>query len=319
MKRLKSLKLSAILLAAVLAVGACKKNATPPPFNEDVDLDGKKINDSSLIHPENYLLSAAILNPTPADLSKYVVITAHGFSATNFEWSEFNDWSKGKTDLLVSRVLLGGHGRDYEDFKLATWIDWQAPIIEEYNKLRQMGYQKISIAGSSTGCPLVLNLVANNKINTDVLKHLFFIDPIILPSNKSLSLVKVIGPLLGYTETTMAPGENGYWYKFLPEKALQELEHITKKERKELEKGIVLPSNVTLNVYKAEQDGSADPASAVLLDQGVKTSDGSSISVVMVNTDMHVFTRLRGRESITSEQRNLQLQTFQEIYSELKN
>jgi carboxylesterase len=298
-------------------MSSCKKDSSNPPIDENVDLDGTKINDSSLSHPASFLLSAAIPSPTPADLSKPVVIAAHGFSASTFEWTEFRDWAKAENNFYTSIVLLGGHGRDYADFKAASWEDWQAPIITEYNKLRGLGYKKINIVGSSTGCPLVLDMVASGKISPDVLKHLFFIDPIIIPSNKTLSLVSVVGPVISYTTTSLDPGENGFWYKYRPQQALKELNDITREERKKLEKGITLPSGVTLKVYKAEKDDAADPASAVLLQKGIKLADGSGIDVEMVNSNIHVFTRLHGRATITADEKNLQLKTFEEIQAAL--
>ncbi len=298
-------------------ISSCSKNSSIPPIDDKVDLDGGKFPDSSLITPSHYLLSAAIPNPTAADLAKPVIITVHGFTACNFEWTEFRDWSKSFSDFNVSLVLLGGHGRDYETFRKSSWADWQSPIIEEYNKLRDLGYQKISFIASSTGCPLVLNMITTNKINADVLKHVFFIDPIIISSNKTLSLVSVLGPLLKYSPSTLDPGENGYWYKYRPQEALKQLEKLIKKERKELEKGITLPEGVSLKVYKSEKDGSADPASAVLLSKGLKTSNGNNIDVEMINSSLHVFTRLHGRATITSSDTDLQLKTFQEIHSAL--
>ncbi|MBK7817638.1 MAG: hypothetical protein IPJ60_08850 [Sphingobacteriaceae bacterium] len=162
-----------IAFLAFLFVVSCKKEKLPP-IDDKIDLDGKQVNDSSLIDPSAFLLSSAIPNPTSTDLQKHVIITAHGFSATNFEWLEFSSWSKGKSDLLVSRVLLGGHGRDYADFQKAKWEDWQKPIIDEYDRLVSIGYKNISLAGSSTGCPLIIEMIASNKIVTDNLKHIFW-------------------------------------------------------------------------------------------------------------------------------------------------
>lgn len=288
-----------------------------PPIDDKVDLDGKIINDSSLTNPGAYLLSAAIPNPSGTDLNKKVVITVHGFGASNFEWTEFRDWARAKPDLYTSLVLLGGHGRDYEDYKAASWENWQAPIIEEYNKLRNQGYINISILASSTGCPLVLEMIRSGRISTDVLKHLFFIDPIIIPSNKTLSTIPILGKAIGYTETELDPGENGFWYKYRPQEALKELEKLTRQERKALEDGVVLPAGVSLKVYKSEKDGSADPISAVLIYRGVSHTDGSGIQTEMMNSDLHVFTRLHGRNTITQEQIELQQRTFEEVYNTL--
>ena len=288
-----------------------------PPIDETIDLDGALINDSSLSHPENYLLSAAILNPTAQDLSKPVIIAVHGFSASTFEWVEFRDFAQQTGDFYTSIVLLGSHGRDYEDFKSGTWEDWQKPIIDEYNALRSKGYTNISFVGSSTGCPLILEAIKEEKINADVLKNIFLIDPIVVPSNKTLSVVGVVGPLLSYTASEMETGENGYWYKYRPYQALKELNILTKLVRKDLEKGFELPANVKMTVYKSKKDGSADPISAVLIKEGIDLYGGNEITVKMLDSELHVFTRLAGRVDVTASDLLLQQNTFNEIKTAL--
>ncbi len=296
---------------------ACKKSDKQPPIDNTVDLDGTIINDSSLTHPENFLLSVANPAPTQQEKSTPVLIAVHGFSATTFEWLEFKNFVKNNGSVLISVVLLGGHGRDYADFKQASWEDWQAPLITEYNALRALGYTNISFVGSSTGCPLILDAIQAQKISSDVLKHLFFIDPIIIPSNKTLSLVSAVGPALGYSETTMEQGENGFWYKYRPYQALEQLNDFTQLMRKKLEDGITLPNNVNLTVYKSVGDGSADPLSAVLLHNGVKLSSNQPILVYMKYSYLHVFTRLLGRKSFTPKDKQNQYDTFNEILAAL--
>lgn len=306
-----------IFLSFLVVTISCKKGGKMPPIDENVDLDGTKINDSSINYPANFLLSAAIPNPTAADLAKPVVICIHGYSATTYEWTEFRDWSKTKNDFYTSLVLLGGHGRDYEDFKNASWEDWQAPIITEYNKLRGLGYKNINIVASSTGSPLVINMIREGKINTDVLKHIYMIDPLVTASNKTLSLAPGLKFFVSYVKTDLDAGENGHWYKYRPSNSLTQLEKVARLERKAVEKGITLPAGITMKVYKSKRDGTADPTGAVQLHKGIKNSAGDHIPVKMVNSSLHVFTRIQGRDSHTAEDVNLQIQTFEEIHSEL--
>lgn len=296
---------------------SCKKGDKLPPIDNAVDLDGTLINDSSLVYPERFLLSSAKPNPTILELNTPVLIAVHGFSATTFEWIEMRDYAKTSGTFLTSLVLLGGHGRDYADFKAATWENWQQPIIDEYNKLRALGYTNINIAASSTGCPLVLEAIYSSKLEIDVLNNVFFIDPILVPSNKTLSIIKVVGPILKYSESTMEVGENGFWYKYRPYEALDQLNTFIKKVRKKVEKGVVLPGNIYLSVYKSNQDGSADPVSASILFKGVKHNDGSEIKVSVEKSNLHVFTRLRGRNTITTKDTELQQKVFLEIKNEL--
>jgi carboxylesterase len=305
-----------VLLFFVLVI-SCKKEGKMPPINNAVDLDGISINDSSLVFPNHFLLSASNPSPSNADKNKPVVIAVHGFSASTFEWIEFRDFARLNNSFQTSVVLLGGHGRDYEDFRNAKWENWQQPIIDEYNKLRQLGYTHISFIGSSTGCPLILEAIYSGKLTTDVLKHVFFIDPIVVPSNKLLSLVNVVGPVLSYSATEMAQGENGYWYKYRPYQALKELNELTQLVRKKLEKGITFPADVMLKVFKTEKDDAADPISAVLLQKGIKLSNGNNIGLQMIPSNLHVFTRLKGRSVVTSTDIQNQQATFNEIKNSL--
>jgi carboxylesterase len=305
-----------VLLFFVLVI-SCKKEGKMPPINNAVDLDGISINDSSLVFPNHFLLSASNPSPSNADKNKPVVIAVHGFSASTFEWIEFRDFARLNNSFQTSVVLLGGHGRDYEDFRNAKWENWQQPIIDEYNKLRQLGYTNISFIGSSTGCPLIFEAIYSGKLTTDVLKHVFFIDPIVVPSNKLLSLVNVVGPVLSYSATEMAQGENGYWYKYRPYQALKELNELTQLVRKKLEKGITFPADVMLKVFKTEKDDAADPISAVLLQKGIKLSSGNNIGLQMIPSNLHVFTRLKGRSVVTSTDIQNQQATFNEIKNSL--
>jgi carboxylesterase len=307
------MKLFIYLSLSICLFTACKKSEKLPPIDNAIDLDGTTINDSSITYPEKFLLSFA--KPSVPDKSKPVFIAVHGFTATTFEWLEFKNFVKNNGNALISVVLLGGHGRDYSDFKKATWEDWQAPIIKEYNALRELGYTNISLIGSSTGCPLLLEAISANKLNTDVLKNVIFIDPIIVPSTKTLALISAVGPALGYSASTMEQGENGFWYKYRPYQALEQLNSITQIMRKKLEDGITLPDNVSLTVYKAKKDGAADPISAALLYNGITNKE--KLKVTIINSELHVFTRLKGRNVITPEDIELQKTIFNEILSKL--
>lgn len=292
---------------------SCSKQ---PPIDNNTMLDGDKVFDPSIAHPEKYLISAADTNPTEQQKETPVVIAVHGYSATTFEWDEFRHWADSVGKFYVSQVLLGGHGHDYEIFKKATWEDWQKPIINEYRKLDSLGFKKISLIGSSTGCPLILEMVYSGKIKTNNYpKHIMMVDPIIIPSAKTLSLVDYVGPMVGYVKTPLDYGEQGHWYQYRPEESLNQLLEFIDMVRKKLENGIVLPVNTTLKVYKSLKDPSADPVSAVLLYKGTKCHNGNHIDMEMADSKLHVFTRLQGRNSYTAKDKELQLKTFEDIAS----
>jgi carboxylesterase len=309
-----------LIFSIIITLSAC--NPTPEIDNATM-LDGTLISDSSLIQPAKYLISAKYPTPDATQLNTPVIIAAHGYSATTFEWDELRSFSKSDTiakPFFVSQVLLGGHGRDYADFKAATWEDWQSSIITEYNELEKRGYKKIYLAGSSTGAPLIINLIKTGFFNTHLPpKGIFLIDPIIVPANKTLTLVGLLGPVLGYTTTELATGEKGKWYVFRPQETLQELMELIDLTRKDLEKGVVLPQGTFMKVYKSQIDDVADPISALLIYKGIKTATGAKIEVEMEKSKLHVFTRLAGRDSYSVEDKALQQKVFQEIKNKMTN
>jgi carboxylesterase len=302
-------------LATVLLLAVSTACADEPDIDDAIDLDGNEIYDPSLDHPEDYLLSHKLPHPTAEQLQMPVAITVHGFSASTWEWDEFCGWCSDRDKVLTSQLLLGGHGMTYEVFKKSTWSDWQQPIIREYRRLDSLGYTNISLIGSSTGGTLILEVMASGKLSAyQRPSHVFMIDPIIIPSNKLLSLIGFVGPVIGYTQTSLDEAENGHYYKYRPHEALKQLVALVDQSRKDLEDGIRFPDGVSLSVYKSLHDSSADPVSALLIYKGVSTSLGKP-NVTLVESDLHVFTYLKGRNSYSENDKLLQIQTFLEIES----
>lgn len=302
------------LLSLVVIATFTLACSSEPDITKDM-LDGGTLFDPSIYKPESYLVSKAIPNPTPEQARQPVIIACHGYTATTFEWDEFRAFLGNRTDVYLSQVLLGGHGRSYEEFKKSTWHDWQAAVMAEYEALTKAGYQNISLVGSSTSGALLLELAASGRFagRTDP-RNLLLVDPIVIPSNKTLSLVRVLGPMLGYTESTdQSAAEDKVSYRFRPQETLQELQSLLIIVRKDLEKGVTLPPNCSMKVYKSKKDSSADPVSAVLIYKGIKAADGKPITVEMIDSDIHVYTRLNLREGITDKDRQNQTATFTDI------
>ncbi len=300
-----------LLIIILFSLTACSKS---PEINNATMLDGDQIFDPSLYNPAKYLVSAAIANPGTAQKNMPVVMAVHGYSSTTFEWDEFRTYCDAKASILVSQVLLGGHGRTYEDFKKSSWEDWQEPILTEYNALRSKGYTNINFAGSSTACSLVMDLIKKGKISNDGMKHLFLVDPFVVPSDKLLTLIGLVGPMLGYLETPMTPAEEGHYYHFRPQETLQQLVNIMEKTRKDLQEGFNLPAGVRMKIYKSIKDPTADAVSAVLICKGLKNSDGTNIDVEMIDSELHVLTRLNGREGISQHDKDNQKHVFDDMY-----
>ncbi len=303
------------LFIAIIVASSC---AGSPDIDDVTMLDGDQIFDLSLTNPEDFLISAKYRIPTEAQKNTPVVIAAHGFSASTYEWGELAEFAAEKGSFLVSQVLLGGHGRTHEDFKNATWKDWQASIIDEYTKLNALGYTKIYLIGSSTGCPLIINMVKSEVFSGVKPKGIYLIDPIVISSNKTLTLVNALGPVLGYTTSNLPDGEKGHWYVYRPYQALKQLMALIDLTRKNLEKGITLPQGTKMKTYKTTVDDAADPVSAVLIYKGMKMSDGSATEVEMHNSKLHVFTRLRGRDNVNQSDKDLQHRVFNELAAEFQ-
>ncbi len=297
--------LNSILVFLLICVSSCGK----PEITDDL-LDGQLIFDASLYTPEDYLISAKYPTPTPNDLEKHIIIAVHGYSATTFEWDEFKEWSTNK-EYRVSQVLLGGHGKDYESFKQSTWKDWSKSIKDEYSKLVELGYKKISLVGSSTGGTLLLELVSANYFNPlPSPQHIFLVDPIIVSSNKLQSIVGIVGPMLGFVEADLSSEESKYWYKFRPEESIKELNRLMKGVRKDLEIGFKLPEDTELIVFQSIHDPVASSTSSVMIYKGVKTYSGNKIQVELMDSDIHVFTRLSLRSKVTLKQKENQEYAF---------
>lgn len=301
----------------ILFITAC--NPTPEIDNTSM-LDGNQIFDLTLTQPQKYLVSEYLPNPTALEKNVPVIIAAHGYTATTFEWDELRTYADSAKTFHVSQVLLGGHGRTYDDFKASTWKDWQSSIIDEYTKLSNKGFKNIYLAGSSTGAPLILQLIQSGFFKDYTLpKGIFLIDPIVVSSNKTLTLVGLLGPVLGYTSVELADGEKGKWYVYRPQETLKQLMSLIDLTRKDLEKGIVLPANTYMKVYKSAVDDTADPVSAVMIYKGMRTYTGGMIDVEMINSNLHVFTRLKGRDGLTNADFARQHKTFSEMEKIMKS
>ncbi len=301
------------IVSLLVIAGLTLACSSEPDITPDM-LDGGILMDSSLAKPERYLVSRALPNPTPAQARTPVVIACHGYTATTFEWDEYRAWAGSRTDFYLSQVLLAGHGRSYEEFKKSTWRDWQSAITDEYDALLRAGYQNITLVGSSTSGALLLELVASGYFaGRTAPRNIMLVDPIVIPSDKTLSLIGVVGPVLGYVEADQEADEDRYFYHFRPQETLQELQKLLTVVRKALEKGVTLPAGCAFKVYKSKRDPSADPVSAVLIHRGVRTADGGRGAVQVVDSDRHVFTRLNLRDQVSARDRQNQTAAFADI------
>jgi carboxylesterase len=297
-----------------LVLLSCDKE---PPIT-DAMLDGDLVFDPSLYQPEKYLVSARLPNPSAADLEKHVIIAAHGYTATTFEWQEFADWSKDSS-YMVSQVLLDGHGRSYKDFKASTWQDWIKPIMQEYEKLLALGYTKISLVGSSTGGALLIELLSNSYFDNKIApQNIFLVDAIVVPTIKIQSIAGLVGPMLVYVETDQTAVEDSFWYRFRPHETINELNKLIANVQQKLENGITASSGTQVHVFQSKYDPTSSATGAVLVYKGLKHKDGARIKVDIVDSDIHVFTRLSLRPDISEKYKENQLFAFRQISQKLR-
>jgi carboxylesterase len=314
-------------LAALTLFAACE--ITPVECDAECQaewMDGAGQNDSSLTGADSYHYYRVSKRPDTLPQSVKdtipVIIAAHGYSASTFEWLELRRFAgddRAGAMTLVSLVLLGGHGQDIKQFQESSWKTWGNPILEEYDDLVRLGYKNISLAGASTGCPLILDLISRGRLKQQPPNQVLLIDPIISPTSKLLTLIGLVGPILGNSPADATPEEEAHWFHNRPQETLNELYSLTNAIKNRLESGITLPSGTRCKVWKAKKDGLADPVSALLLYKGLRDSEGNRIAVEMVETNKHVFTRLHGRNNPSHADSTLQKETFEEMIDRAKH
>jgi carboxylesterase len=290
-----------LLFALALAIVGCQ--VEPVECDQEcIDhwLDGSTVNDDCL----DTILVKCLVSGQPAPSagekdSLQVIIAVHGFTASSFEWKEFHEFIDTAVEygsVRVSRVILGGHGRDLDVFQSSTWKGWGAPILAEYDSLTSLGYKHISFACASTGCSLLMQYLSDGDFRSrPAPKWIFMIDPIVVPTVKLLSLVNIVGPILGNSPNNGTEQENLHWYVNRPQETLRELYELINVVKNRLEDGFRLPKATQAKVFKVTRDKEADPIGALLIFKGMRKSDGSHIEVQMIDSKYHVFTRLQGR------------------------
>ncbi|MBD3422040.1 MAG: esterase [Chitinivibrionales bacterium] len=255
---------------------------------------------------------------TVADREKPVIILVHGYGSSTFQWEEFAEYAENDGRILTSIILLGGHGKNVDEFKKSTWEDWGATILDEYRALVQQGYTHINIATASTGGTLALCHIATGEYDAHPPEHFFLVDPLVIPGDKLLTLVKVVGPMLGNSpRDNLNEKEQQYIFTNRPAETLDELYSLCKLVRSELEDGITLPSGSWMKIFQVKDDPTVDPASSLLIYKGVRTHAGKKIEAEIIDSDKHVFTSLSARSTVSKKDRQLQKKAFNEIAAKM--
>jgi carboxylesterase len=302
------------ILSAFCLIGLLAGCGITPVEYDDTMLDGPLVTDTSLTDLSFRVSSHP--NLASLDRGRPVIICAHGYGACTYEWEEFRDFAAEDGRVYTSLVLLGGHGRDIEDLEASSWKDWQAPIMTEYDSLVTLGFTRLSLAGSSTGGAVMLEYFSRNAFDGKAVlpEECFLIDPIVIPATKTLHIVDMVGPIMGnFPLDPKNDAQKRHWYTNRPAATLEQLNDVIEVVRSKLEKGFTLPVGTRAKVYKSTTDDSADPASALLIYKGLTQRDGKKVEVEMVDSDLHVFTRLHARVTVTHADSVLQKKTFKEM------
>jgi len=126
------------IYAMLLWVSALMVSCSSTPDIQSTMLDSGTISYQISDSLQKHLVSRRFSHLSEAQKNIPVIIAAHGYTATTFEWDELRHYADSAKTFYVSQVLLGGHGRSYTDFKKATWEDWQSSIKEEYKFMFRM-------------------------------------------------------------------------------------------------------------------------------------------------------------------------------------
>ncbi|MCE5316689.1 MAG: hypothetical protein LLG04_04920 [Parachlamydia sp.] len=277
---------------------------------QPLTLDSGQTPDLSIREPQKFFLSQSDLRGV--DKSKPVILLAHGYTATTYEWDDLARYidQNANGDVRYSQILLGGHGRSLEDFKNSNWQDWGKPILEEYQALVAKGFTNISLAGSSTACALILEQLNKGAYSKDVTPHnVFLIDPIVEPSGFMMRQVIRILAIFKRSyppQQAFSPEEFSCWYGNRPFTTIHSLNDLTWRVQRALSAGIQLPRDTHLTVWASQGDPTVNPDGYKLIHEGVKPGSGGSVSVYPINSRFHVFTRLSGRPEATWEDRQFQ-------------
>lgn len=309
------------LAAASLVLAACQLVKTECDQEcQDNWLDGITYDDDCLDTSKvKCLISDSLPNLAQSKKdSLQVIIAVHGYSASSYEWIDFPAYlatRPGDSGIKVSRVVLGGHGLDLDDFQSASWKDWGKPILREYDTLTALGYKHISFACMSAGCALLMQYLSDGAFrDRPAPKWIFMIDPLVLPADKLLSTIAYTGPILGNSPDEGNAEEVKHWYVNRPAETLDELYSLSNIVKNRLEDGFRLPQGTQAMVRKSKHDKAADPAGALLVYKGMRNADNGHVDVKLVDSRLHDFTRLALRtQKLTKADTTLQIATFDEM------
>ena len=276
--------ISSVLIVVVVVMIGLRLTLHQSVAYDDDWLDSPLTRDIHFDDP-NRLVSSRFPSPTDAQKQQPVMVLVHGFSASTFEFDAFKKaMSEKAPSILYSSVLMGGHGRDYQAFKAASYSDWVAPIRDEVEKLTAMGYERIILFGVSTGATGLLHLILDDQLALGSIAHVLLMDAYVTPKDASLFFV----PLIQYVVKNTRSGatrsiETRHWYVNRPTSALVELLRLVQFVQRQL-KNLSGYDGPPMTLFTAKHDPTADTRGSDLVSSNVEGA-----RVVRYDSDRHVI------------------------------
>jgi carboxylesterase len=305
------------LLTVTAASGIVGLACTPIDVRPGT-MDDAETRDPALDSPEAFLVSAKYPSPTERQKQTPVVIAAHGFQASTYEWVEFQRYAEAR-GVLFSNVLLGGHGRNTEVWSRSTWREWAEPLVAEYERLSALGFENISVFCSSTGCTLTLTSLAEGALaNVTPMKNLVMVAPFLVPQNELLYQARVVGPVIWNLPSAQTAREEEMFYHNRPYVVFIELvDAITAADNALAAGAVPFPAGAKAFIFRADEETTVAPVSADKIIAGLGATDG--VELIEYESKHHIFTRKDGRKSddqLTAEERELGIEPWSELDEE---
>lgn len=261
--------------------------------------------------------------------NRWVVLMSHGLMATYYEWEELSRFfTENLPEVYQSRVMLGKHGQGLVAFNNSNWYEWQEPLLNEYQRLVDMGFNKIMVVTSSTSAALLLEAMINS--DSVVFKHppteVVMVDPIFkfakwyqnIPYWLSLvNLTNVLDSIIGYQdyEKYHHPMESRYWYMKFSHNVIATLGEILELVDKRMDGKIFSSHKTNFQIFSATKDKVVNAESGKMISQKLKSiNPKQNVNLYPVDSDLHFFIRLNWRlQNITENDRNNQARFYAQL------
>ncbi len=305
----KKNKISVVVCFISLVVGFSVSYGLAPAPRPKNMLDSEA---SFAFKQDTYLFNKDALHASPPK-DRWVVLMSHGLSATYYEWNELADYLRKKdSTVLLSRVLLGGHGDNVERFRSSNWHVWQKPLLDEYQRLVDLGFKKIIVVTSSTSALLALEALTNPESPFAKFppQEVIMVDPFYRFSKwyqeipywfSEFNMLPILELIAGDQGTLegLHPMEMRYWHIDTPLTVIASLGDLADTVVNRLESNFRLPKETKIRIFSAKQDTTIDPRSGELLFRSLKAhSQSHQVEFAFIDSRYHVFTRLLWRTRI---------------------